>query len=573
MRRVTELAQLLGPVLVLVLVGVVGSMSFVDAALANEFRGALVSVAIVVALYVFVGNSGVISFGHVSFVAVGAFAAGVMTIPVELKPTITPGLFSLLGEHSVGNVASLALAAVAGGVFALLVGIPLMRLSGLSAGIATFAVLGVTYNIFNNWTKIGPGPLTLTTVPETTDFVQATAGAVGVVTIAFLYQRSRLGRKLRAAREDPAAARATGIDIHRERLWSFALSGALSGFAGGLLVHLAGTLQARDVYLDLTFLTLAMLVVGGVGSLWGGRRRGSRGERAGHVPPQGRERRDRLRRRHARQAALGRQPSRGRRRVHGDRPRRSPERADARPGVPTSQIRAWLRSRRGAWSMNTRVCVIGAGTIGGLFAGHLAQVADVSILTRRGAHADALNERGLRITGRSDLEAPVFASADPARLPPFDLGIVACKGTDLDAVASALEGRYPEATLMTVQNGLGAEEIVRRHGPWQLVSAITFMSGTRHSDTEVEYVLDTPTWLGPYEDTPFERVEEVTALITSSGLKAEAFLDLRPAQWSKLIFNATVNGVAALTRLAHDSHFAAADAPTDLGHLVRAAHG
>ena len=79
-----------------------------------------------------------------------------MTIPVELKPTITPELFSLLGEHSVGNVASLALAAVAGGVFALLVGIPLMRLSGLSAGIATFAVLGVTYSIFNNWTKIGP---------------------------------------------------------------------------------------------------------------------------------------------------------------------------------------------------------------------------------------------------------------------------------------------------------------------------------------------------------------------------------------------------------------------------------
>ncbi len=127
----------------------------------------------------------------------------------------------------------------------------------------------MTYNILNNWTKIGPGPLTLTTVPETTDFLQATAGAVAVVTIAFLYQRSRFGRKLRAAREDPAAARAAGIDIHRERLWAFALSGALSGFAGGLLVHLAGTLQARDVYLDLTFLTLAMLVVGGVASLWG----------------------------------------------------------------------------------------------------------------------------------------------------------------------------------------------------------------------------------------------------------------------------------------------------------------
>jgi branched-chain amino acid transport system permease protein len=226
-------------------------------------------VAIVVALYVFVGNSGVLSFGHVSFVAVGAFAAGVMTIPVGLKPTITPGLFSLLGSHSVGNLASLALAAGVGGVFALLVGIPLMRLSGLAAGIATFAVLGVTHNVLGNWEKIGPGALTLTTVPETTGILPATLGAIAVVAAAFLYQRSRFGRKLRASREDPAAARAAGIDIHRERLWAFALSGALSGFAGGLFVHLNGTLQVSDVYLELTFLTLAMLVVGGVGSLWG----------------------------------------------------------------------------------------------------------------------------------------------------------------------------------------------------------------------------------------------------------------------------------------------------------------
>ena len=263
------LVELIGPVIVLAVVGIVGSMGFVDPDLENELRGALVSVSIVVALYVFVGNSGVVSFGHVSFVAVGAFAAGVMTVPVALKPTITPGLFSFLGEHSVGNASSLTLATALGGVFALVVGIPLMRLSGLAAGIATFAVLGVTYNILNNWEKIGPGPLTLTTIPETTDLLQATVGSVAVVVAAFVYQRSRFGRKLRASREDPAAARAAGIDIHRERLWAFALSGALSGFAGGLLVHQAGTLQARDVYLDLTFLTLAMLVVGGVGSLWG----------------------------------------------------------------------------------------------------------------------------------------------------------------------------------------------------------------------------------------------------------------------------------------------------------------
>jgi branched-chain amino acid transport system permease protein len=269
MRRPSDVVVLAGPVVLLVLVGIAGGLSFVDPAREIEFRNALVSVAIVVSLYVFVGNSGVVSFGHVSFVAVGAFAAGVMTVPVELKPTITPGLFAVLAHHSVGSAVSLALATAVGGAFALLVGIPLMRLSGLAAGIATFAVLGVTHNILGNWEKIGPGQLTLTTVPETTDLLQATTGAVAVVTIAFLYQRSRFGRKLRASREDPAAARAAGIDIHRQRLWAFALSGALSGFAGGLFVHLAGTLHANDVYLELTFLSLAMLVVGGVGSLWG----------------------------------------------------------------------------------------------------------------------------------------------------------------------------------------------------------------------------------------------------------------------------------------------------------------
>jgi 2-dehydropantoate 2-reductase len=121
---------------------------------------------------------------------------------------------------------------------------------------------------------------------------------------------------------------------------------------------------------------------------------------------------------------------------------------------------------------------------------------------------------------------------------------------------------------MTTLNGLGAEEVVRAHGDWPIVSAVTFMSGTKHSDSEVEYVLDTATWMGPYEDTPLERVEEVGDLVRRSGLEAEVFADLRPAQWSKLIFNATVNSVAALTGLRHDHHFADEAEPGDLGHLV-----
>jgi 2-dehydropantoate 2-reductase len=212
--------------------------------------------------------------------------------------------------------------------------------------------------------------------------------------------------------------------------------------------------------------------------------------------------------------------------------------------------------------------VIGAGAIGSLFAGHLAEVAEVSVLTRRHEHAEALNAHGLRVTGRSDRHARLAATNDPGELEPFELGIVATKATGLEQAAQSLAGRFPEATLMTVLNGLGAEEVVRAYGDWPLVSAVTFMSGTKHSDTEVEYILDTETWLGPYEETPFDAVQEIAELIVDSGLKAEALPDLRPAQWSKLIFNASVNAVAALTGLPHDAHFAAEELPSDLGHLL-----
>jgi 2-dehydropantoate 2-reductase len=217
-----------------------------------------------------------------------------------------------------------------------------------------------------------------------------------------------------------------------------------------------------------------------------------------------------------------------------------------------------------------RVCVVGGGVIGSLYAAHLSRVAEVWVLTRRPEHAAALEREGLRVSGRADFRGAVRATDDPAALPPFDVGIVATKATGVEAAATALAGRFDGSTIVTVQNGLGAEEIVRRHGDWPLVSGVTFMSGTRHADTHVEYILDTETWLGPYNGTDPARVEELAELLRSSGLKAQPFADLRPAQWSKLIFNATVNAVAALTGLPHDPHFAAEGEPGDLGHLVHA---
>jgi 2-dehydropantoate 2-reductase len=204
----------------------------------------------------------------------------------------------------------------------------------------------------------------------------------------------------------------------------------------------------------------------------------------------------------------------------------------------------------------TSVVVAGAGTIGSLLAAFLGRVADVSVLVRREEHAAALNRDGLRVTGRADFTSRVTAATDPADLPVPELVIVASKGNDLESVADRLRGEFDGATVMTIQNGLGAEEVLAARGGWPLLSSVTFMSGTRHSDAHVEYILDTATWIGPYRDTTPADARRVAELIATSGLKAEAFDDLRPAQWSKLIFNATVNGVAALTGLPHDHHFA-----------------
>jgi branched-chain amino acid transport system permease protein len=266
-RALDAFVQVLVPSALVVAVGI--GATFVSRAIEIYFLDALVSVAIVVAIYVFVGNSGVLSFGQVSFVAVGAFAAGVMTIPLDSKKNVLPQLFPAIRDHTIGNVPSLLLGAVAGGAFAFLVGLPLMRLSGLAAGIATFAVLEVTHNVLREWDRIGPGATTLSLVPETTGPLQATIGALVAIAAAFVYQRSRLGRQLRATREDAAAARGVGIAVQRQRLWAFTLSGALAGFAGALLVHELGSITVEQTYLELTFLTLAMLVVGGVSSLWG----------------------------------------------------------------------------------------------------------------------------------------------------------------------------------------------------------------------------------------------------------------------------------------------------------------
>lgn len=219
------------------------------------------------------------------------------------------------------------------------------------------------------------------------------------------------------------------------------------------------------------------------------------------------------------------------------------------------------------------VCIVGAGAIGSLFAGHLGSLVDAKVLARREEHAGRLNREGLKVSGKSDLQTTIQAGTDPSQLGDVDLVIIATKATAVEASARTMSGHFPNATVMTVQNGLGCEDVVRKYGDWPLISSITFMSGVRHSDVHVEYELDTETWMGPWSGAggaDFATVQQVAELINRSGLKAKAFEDVRPAQWSKLLFNSSVNSIGAVTDLPHVKEFAKTERVEDLGNLVHA---
>ena len=223
--------------------------------------------------------------------------------------------------------------------------------------------------------------------------------------------------------------------------------------------------------------------------------------------------------------------------------------------------------------MPKRILIVGAGAIGSLYAAHLARVADVWVFVRRDEHARTINDHGIRVTGRNEFHTHVKATRNARVLPEFAFGIVATKASQTCEAFTPVAHLFRNGAVLSAQNGLGSEEIIAELMPaGYVIRGTTFMSGTRFADDHVHYELNTPTWMGPFEptNTPFEKVQELADLLNACGLRAEALRDARPAQWSKLIFNASVNAASALTELPHSPHFAAETEFSDLGHLLHA---
>lgn len=229
----------------------------------------LINLILVVGMYIFIGNSGVLSFGHISFMALGAYVAALVSIPTVQKQFLLPHLPHFLAHAQLATVPSILIGAAFAGIVGFIVGIPLMRLSGIAASIATLSVLVITNVVLGEWDAVTGGRTALVGVPITTTTGAALAWCALAIAAAWLFQHSRVGLRLRASREDPVAARAAGIGITRERLIAFAISAVVVGVGGALYGHRIGSFAPNDFYFHLTFFAIAMLVVGGIKSLSG----------------------------------------------------------------------------------------------------------------------------------------------------------------------------------------------------------------------------------------------------------------------------------------------------------------
>lgn len=228
-----------------------------------------IRVILVVGLYVFIGNSGVMSFGHIGFTCLGAYMTAWLTIPPPMKKMALPGLPDLILNTKLPYVAGIVAAAAFAAVCAYVFGKILMRLSGIAASIATFAMLAVINQVYSNWEDVTGATSSVVGIPINRNIWPYFICAVIIVFVAYFYSISRSGLALRAARDEATAARASGVDIPRERLAAFVLSGAIMGLGGALYAHSVGVVTPDTFYLGLTFISLSMLVVGGMNSLSG----------------------------------------------------------------------------------------------------------------------------------------------------------------------------------------------------------------------------------------------------------------------------------------------------------------
>jgi branched-chain amino acid transport system permease protein len=229
----------------------------------------LVNLILVIGLYVFVGNSGVWSFGHMSFALVGGYVAGLLALPVRLKTQLLPDAPALVRELTAPPFLAVLIGGLVAALVAVVVAVPLSRIGGLSAGLATVSLLIAFSAVAAQWQSVTRGQRGLSSIPTSTTMWVALAWVLVALLLAWGYQRSSFGIRLRASKSDEVAAAAAGVSVPVQRGIALVLSAFLTGIGGALFALQLGSINPDVFYLDATFLVITMLVLGGAGSLTG----------------------------------------------------------------------------------------------------------------------------------------------------------------------------------------------------------------------------------------------------------------------------------------------------------------
>jgi 2-dehydropantoate 2-reductase len=201
-----------------------------------------------------------------------------------------------------------------------------------------------------------------------------------------------------------------------------------------------------------------------------------------------------------------------------------------------------------------RICVVGCGAVGSLFAANLATLPDVEVwaFDLNESHVDAINEKGLQLVGADEVTGRPAATSDPGAIPSCDFGIVATKAMHADAAIAATAEVFADGAVASVMNGVGNEETLAAHVE-RVIRGTTFPAGKLLEPGVVQWDVKGDTTLGPFEPRPLDlpSIEPLADACTRAGMPTQAVADARPAQWRKVIFNAATNPIGALTGLTH----------------------
>ncbi|HAL31307.1 MAG TPA: branched-chain amino acid ABC transporter permease [Coriobacteriia bacterium] len=264
-KRHSTLPVLMVPIIIAgILISLFGSRLLIDV-----FTFFCISLSLALGAQMIIGNGGVLAWTHVGFVGIGAYVTGILVTPVSVKEMGVPNMYPFLVDLQMPVLPSIVVAGLVAAAIAAVIAYPLMRLNDFASVITLFATLVVIHVVMTQWDNVTNGPRTFFGLPQWTTLTIALIAAMLAIAVAYYFRESGLGLKLRATRDDRHAAAAIGINMINVRYLGFILSALVAGVSGGLWALYITSFSPKAFYMAEMFMLLAMLVIGGAGSVSG----------------------------------------------------------------------------------------------------------------------------------------------------------------------------------------------------------------------------------------------------------------------------------------------------------------